>query len=291
MFVCHTFSVPIEELVKKRRSFRTFKQENLSSAHINQIKDFIKEMCHPPFNSKLRIGIIASETGDENTLKDLGTYGFIKNPAAFFVGTITGNGKDLEDFGYVMESAVLFCMSLGIGSCWLGGTFSKSAFAKRFSLQHGEIMPAVIALGYPKEKQRLTEKFIRAGAGSDHRKKWETLFFKNDLDTPLLKEEAGMYANGLELVRIAPSASNNQPWRIIQKENSLHFYLQRTKGYSSRNKSLFGFADLQRIDMGIALCHFSMWAKEQNIPGKIISHDPKILQPRDEIEYIASWVL
>lgn len=34
---------------------------------------------------------------------------------------------------------------------------------------------------------------------------------------PLEKEEAGNYEAALEMVRIAPSASNKQPWRILKK--------------------------------------------------------------------------
>jgi len=39
--------------------------------------------------------------------------------------------KNLEDFGYLMEEAILFATGLGLGTCWLGGSFTKSGLPKR----------------------------------------------------------------------------------------------------------------------------------------------------------------
>jgi len=59
------------------------------------------------------------------------------------------------------------------------------------------------------------------------------------------------------MVRIAPSASNKQPWRIVKIEGAWHFFLERTKGYGDGIIfKLLKLADIQRLDMGIAMCHF-----------------------------------
>ncbi|MGB4438289.1 MAG: nitroreductase family protein [Sedimentibacter sp.] len=60
-------------------------------------------------------------------------------------------------------------------------------------------------------------------------------------------EKLGTYGVPIEMVRLGPSASNKQPWRIIKDKNSYHFYLCRTKGYGSVN------FDVQKNDLGIAM--------------------------------------
>ena len=61
------------------------------------------------------------------------------------------------------------------------------------------------------------------------------------------------------MVRLAPSAVNRQPWRILVDQNCVHFYLKRTKGFNG------GKIDMQKIDMGIALCHFDLMCEELGI--------------------------
>ncbi|MGH4140908.1 hypothetical protein [Clostridium sp.] len=56
-------------------------------------------------------------------------------------------------------------------------------------------------------------------------------FFETDGLVPLNEDSAGEYVVPLEMVRLGPSASNKQPWRIIKDKNAYHFFLCRTKGY------------------------------------------------------------
>lgn len=59
------------------------------------------------------------------------------------------------------------------------------------------------------------------------------------------------------MARLAPSAVNKQPWRIVVADNKAHFYLKRSKGFGHEGK-----LDMQMIDMGIALCHFALTEKK-----------------------------
>jgi hypothetical protein len=93
------------------------------------------------------------------------------------------------------------------------------------------------------------------------------------------------------MVRIGPSASNKQPWRIIKDGNRIHFYLQRTPGYrESLLMRLITVADLQRIDMGIAMNHFEMTSLELGLKGHWEMSQPEIKIPDELTEYTASWV-
>jgi nitroreductase len=119
----------------------------------------------------------------------------------------------------------------------------------------------------------------------------EQMFFTGTFGNPLTTEAAGLYAQPLEMVRWAPSASNKQPWRIIRIGDAWHFYLQRTKGYGKGTLlfSILRLADLQRVDMGIAMCHFELTARSLGLHGRWIVEDPKLKIP-ENTEYTVSWI-
>jgi hypothetical protein len=48
--------------------------------------------------------------------------------------------------------------------------------------------------------------------------------------------------------------------------------------------------DLQRVDMGIAMCHFELTAKELGIVGKWKISDPGSISVPQDTEYVVSWV-
>jgi hypothetical protein len=90
-------------------------------------------------------------------------------------------------------------------------------------------VPAVASVGYAVEGIRHRD-FYRRQAKSETRLPWDALFFDGDLARPLSKGAAGAYALPLDMVRLAPSGHNYQPWRVIRDGACFHFYLRRTRG-------------------------------------------------------------
>jgi hypothetical protein len=120
---------------------------------------------------------------------------------------------------------------------------------------------------------------------------WSELFFERSFDRPLERQAAGEFALPLKMVRIGPSASNKQPWRIVKIGEAWHFYLRRTPGYPSPVFNLLlNLADLQRVDMGIAMCHFDLTAKHLGLEGDWGVNDPGIALLNEHTEYIVSWL-
>ncbi len=284
-------------LIRKRYSCRTYDGEPIVAQVQHQLQTFLDRESRAPFGTRVRLALIAAAKDDQTAVRRLGTYGFIKGATAYVAGAILDaeSAGALEDFGYVVEWAVLYATGLGLGTVWLGGTFTKSRFERMMDLRSGESLPAVIALGNIAERARGTDSVIRRGAQADKRLRREQLFYEAPpegrglFDVPLSREGVGAYETALEMVRIGPSASSKQPWRIVRDSESWHFYMQRTRRYRSRN-SLVRVADMQRIDTGIALCHFELTALQLGLAGYWVSVDPRLPLPGALTSYVATWV-
>jgi nitroreductase len=280
----------IQEIIEQRYSCRSYIDEPIQEMHRQALKDFLETQQIGPLGTHARFELVAATQDDRQSLKGLGTYGFIKNPTGFIIGALEQGPKNLEDYGYLLEHAILAATDIGLATCWLGGSFTKSSFAKNISLRNTEIIPAVVSTGYIAEKKG-NDARIRKYMSTNRRLPMEQLFFVDTFGSPLTTEAAGSYAQPLGMVRWAPSASNKQPWRIVRIGDAWHFYLQRTKGYGKGTLlfSLLRLADLQRVDMGIAMCHFELATRSLRLRGRWIVEDPKLIIP-DNTEYTVSWI-
>ena len=222
-------------------------------------------------------------------LRGLITYGMIKNPMGFIIGAVENAHHNLEDFGYLMEKNILMATSLGLGTCWLGGTFSSSGFSRKIALGHDSVSTSCHT-----SRLRCTETLPGglpdSGVSSwvDRRKPWNALFFRND--KPLLADEAGSYTAPLEMLRLAPSANNFQPWRVIKEPNAdiYHFYIKRTPALKQFQR-FTAKSDLQLVDIGIAMCHFALAANEKGLSGIWTINDPRLGDMADKLDYIVTW--
>ncbi len=285
-------SKPITDVIKQRISCRTYQETPIEQHDQQRLRDFLASNINGPFGTRARFALIAATQEDRLSLKGLGTYGFIRGATGFIVGAVEPGPKGLEDYGYLMERAVLFATEMGLGTCWLGGTFTKSRFAEKISLAADESVPAVTAIGYAASRG-LPENIIRRAAAADGRLPWEELFFDDKFGNPITPQGSGDYSVLLDMVRRAPSASNKQPWRIVRHANAWHFWLQRSAGYGKGSMlyKLLRLVDLQRVDMGIAMCHFELAARELRLQGAWVVDQPGIEKPNKNTEYVVSWTL
>ncbi len=263
------------ELVKSRRSVRTYDGRTLSAEDKDKLIAFMQTIENP-YGLKVEFKFMDA---NEHGLK----CPVVVGTDLFIGGKIVKRPFAFEAFGYSFERFVLYAQSLGVGTVWLGGTMNRAAYERAMELGEDEIMPCASALGYPSQKMALRERMMRRAIKANDRTPFEELFFSEAWGTPLTEEKAGKLAYPLEAVRWAPSAVNKQPWRAIVADNAVHFYLKRSKGFGDYEKF-----DIQRIDMGIALCHFDFAAKEIGLNPVFTQEDPCL--PQDEnAEYIASY--
>lgn len=277
-------STPISELIRIRTSRRTYLPELFTDEVRNTVERQINEIVEGPLGTKIEFSLIGLQDVSNQKLKP-GTYGFIQGARYFIAGQINPSKEAFLDYGYNLEKLILEFTRMGLGTCWLGGTFDRGEFAKAIRLKEGQVIPAITPVGYATVSRGLGERIIRLGAGSKNRLPWDRLFFDKESATPLVLPADHPYKNILESVRMAPSASNNQPWRIVKNGNLFRFYISRKPGY----QKAFRNVDMQMIDMGIAMAHFDLVAREnQTSPQWKISEGN---QAFEGWEYVISVLL
>ena len=268
------------EAIKERRSVRTFEEKPLTAELKQQISDYIATLSNPFGDDTVRIPITDRRLADSG--EKLGTYGVVKDASAF-IGLLCGRSEtSMVAAGYEFEQLILYITSLGLGTVWLGATFSRKKFSAAFKIKKTEQLLAITPVGYP-AKKRLVERLLRTVARSDTRLPWNELFFNENFSTQLTADVAGDHAEALEMVRLAPSATNTQPWRIVKNGDRYHFYIA-FKEKPSDDEYIF-----RLIDMGIALCHFDLSLKSANIEGQFTHVDPNIPDCPIAYRYVATW--
>lgn len=273
------------EIIKKRHSVRSFKNKKLSDRVIQLITAKIDSLQSGYFKNEIKFYLVNKANLQTNI--NFETYGLFKRAKYFLVSVVDENSYNdqiYEDLGYLFESLVLYVTGLGLGSCWVCGTFNQRKFRKALELDDDEVIPAICPIGYSTANLSIREKIMKRMARSNSRKPWHQLFFEDGLSKPLIQDIVGKYSIPLEMVRMAPSARNIQPWRIIKIGVYFHFYLDGKSNFLS----VFDSYNFHLVDIGIAMAHFELSAKELNLNGKWISNDPKI-NLKNKLEYVISW--
>lgn len=267
----------IDALIRQRRSVRSYDGRALDPADLQKLTAFMANIQNP-YDIPVTFQLL---DGARQTLKCPVVTG-----AQLFVGAKVAAGPHMEEaFGYAFETLVLYAQSLGIGTVWVGGTMDRPAFEAAMGLADNERMLCMSPLGYPAARMSLKETVMRSAIKADARLPFESLFFAESFDTPLAPANAGRLAAALEAVQLAPSAVNKQPWRTVVQKDAVHFYLRHAKGFAGDRNG-----DMQKVDMGIALCHFALVAEEQGLQPRFVIADPGLAAAADT-EYIASYRL
>lgn len=264
----------IVETIQKRQSVRTYTGEVLRGEHIAQIEEHISRL-KTPFGMKARIELVSINSG--GAAVKLGTYGLVKGASNYLVLICEKEPFSETAGAYLFEQVILFCTSLDLGTCWIGGTFNRSDFKKQISIEANEQIRVISPVGYASTQKRFVEKYIvQSDKKHASRKGFGELFFDKDFKNPLTKGTSGRFLTPLEMVRLAPSANNKQKWRVLLDEGYLHFY-----------KKPYPMFDA--IDMGIALCHFELTCKELGMAGQYeqLTNYPE----SDKLKYVISWVI
>ena len=119
----------------------------------------------------------------------------------------------------------LYAQSLGLGTCWVGlGSLTDAE-----PVPEGMKLAVMMAIGIP---DGVPERAVDG-------------FKRKPMD-----EVADQPDGRLEALRLAPSATNSQPWYVTHEGDVLHIWREELGLIKQRT-----LGRMNKIDMGIGLCH------------------------------------
>ena len=264
---------PVKELIRNRQSARTYDGKALAMTDRKRMEEYLKDVANP-FGIPVEFSMLEKDAYGLSSVvltgEDLWMAAKVKKVPRHEIA-----------WGYSFEKACLYAQSLGIGTVILAASLSRQAFQDAIRVQDDEIMPAASPLGYPAEKRSVRDSLMRKALKADDRSPFVQTFFRDSFRHPMNREEAGPFGEALDLMRWAPSAGNAQPWRAVVDGDAVHFYEKHTMKENS-------LGDVQKCDVGIALCHFDLVMQENGHEGSFEEKDPGLELP-EKTEYIISY--
>lgn len=275
--------------VERRRSVRTFGYQPLSAETIAIIQAAFSDpdFNRGPFGNSFEFHYIPLEDADIAGQKRLGSYGHINAAQGYLTAGCPNERLALLDYGFVFQRYILGLTSLGLGTCWLGGAYDRRFFTEAIGLDKSLILPAVTPVGYSADT-RSPDELGRRVMSTARRKDWEEVFFIGDFNTRLPWENSGPLRSAFEKTHLVPSAFNKRPCRMVCSEDQkqVHLYLFRTPHFNDGQ-----FYDVQLLDCGVNMSHFSLGASLDGVQGSWQVADPGLQLPEEGVEYVASFVV
>ena len=120
------------ELIRTRKSVRTFDGRAVTDADREKLTEYIKTITNP------------YDIPVELVLLDAKAHGLsspvIQGEQLYVAGKVQKGAHCAEAFGFSFEKLVLYAWSLGIGTTIIGGTMKREQFEREAQLKAGEIM-------------------------------------------------------------------------------------------------------------------------------------------------------
>lgn len=231
------------EAIERRVSCRAYQDRRLDEDTLEKLSAYVEELNR---NSGLHFQLITAAPGAQAVR--LASMMF--SGPVYTCAVLPGGDDPLsaEKVGYYGHSLVLYATRLGLGTCWVAGTYDKKSV--RAQLVPGEKIWDVIPIGYAAEKTPARQRMIRASIRKQDRPLEQ--FVESDLpfgQLPLWLRKAA------EAVRMGPSAVNQQPVNIVYRERRVFARLWKS-GHS-----------LEYNDLGIAKRQFEAGAAAFGVHG------------------------
>lgn len=227
----------LKKAVNERTSRRTYLNTEIPPLAIEKILNAIWE-CNKSGNLNIQL-VLDNADGIGSIRKTYGIITGAKNYIAL-IGEKENNKVD-EMLGYYGESLVLLATELGLGTCWVGGTFDKDVCNCKIS--ENEELKCIIVFGNVAIKNSVKELLLRK---TIKRKSKEIKDMIVSIETP-----PNWVVEGMKCVVKAPSTKNRQPVKFYYSGGAVSAKIQE--------KNTFTY-----IDLGIAKLHFKIGAKQGN---------------------------
>ena len=206
----------LSDMIPHRRSVRAYKAEAIAPAVLDELQAYMANLVPLIPGAKVEGRIIP--TGHGNFLQKWKTPHFV----AIFTD---GSDDGLMNAGFMYQQLDLYAQSKGLGTCWVG----LGSLTEEESAPEGMKLAVMMAVGVPEGVPERTP--------ADFRRK-------------PMAEISDRPDDRLEALRLAPSATNSQPWYVAHEGDVLHVYREELGRIKQRTHGR-----MNKIDMGIGLCH------------------------------------
>lgn len=219
------------QAIEERYSRRNYLNIPIESDRLSYLKNLINDLNE---QSGLTMEFIENaETAFNSFLKSYGMFNGVRSIILLKGPKTDPNVK--EKAGYFGERIVLEATKLGLGTCFVGGSFDKKC--PDINTKINENLVCVITIGStPMNRNKKENMFYRV---MHERTKSVESFINSDVPIPHWIEE------GLIAVQKAPSALNMQKVKFSYKDGNLTAFV--------KSESLFNL-----VDLGIAKLHFEI---------------------------------
>ena len=213
----------IREAMVARHSVRSYTDRKIEGAVLNELRQAV-DTCNR--EGGLHIQLCLNEpTAFSGMMARYGKFSNVKNYVAL-VGKKTG---DLDEkCGYYGEKIALKAQQLGLNTCWVALTFSKGKSKSAMTINPGERLLMVIAIGYGEN------------GGVAHKSKPIEALSRTTETMP------DWFRSGMEAAQLAPTATNQQKFTFSLSGNTVS---------ASPGSGFYA-----KVDLGIAKYHFEIGA-------------------------------
>ncbi|MCI8646533.1 MAG: nitroreductase [Firmicutes bacterium] len=223
------------QAIEIRKSRRAYDPSPISPKQAALLKSRIDE-----YNQKSGLSIRFLEDGSFAFSGIRKSYGMFSGVRSLFI--MKGPKKDpnlKEKIGYFGELLILEATVLGLGTCWVGGTFDRSGIRTG----EDEELVCVITVGNIPSSQSLKERLIYKAIHRKTKSIQELCQLQGSPDAPF----PAWLKTAVKAVRKAPSTRNTQKVMFLEKAGILQAYVPDTYKFD-------------RVDLGIAKLHFELAA-------------------------------
>ncbi len=230
------------EAAQKRISCRAYRDAPLPEATVRLLEEKARALSE---DSGIRICICADPEKPAVKLSAAMFSGKVYCCAALIGGS---DPLSAERIGYYGQALVLHATRLGLGTCWVAGTYDRKSVG--VSLEPGEKLWDVIPIGWPVEKTPKKQLMIRAAIRRKSRKPESFV----ESETPFGALPLWIQ-KGAEAISLGPSAVNQQPVNILWRDGCARAKLCK-RGHG-----------LEYNDLGIAKKQFEVGAASCGVRG------------------------
>ena len=238
------------EAVKKRISCRSYEDRFIDAETLQKLKDLIDELNA---ESGLHFQLFTSDEKGRSAVKLAATM--FSGPVYTFAALVGGDDPlSSEKLGYYGQKLVLFATQLGLGTCWVAGTYDQKSIT--VDVPEKEKIWDVVPIGYATARIPVKQKVIRATIRRSDRKPEE--FLESDIT---YDEAPEWIRKGIEAVLLGPSAANQQPVNIVYRDGKVSAKVWKDG------------RGLEYNDLGIAKKQFEAGAAEAGVKGHFLPGD------------------